>query len=90
MSDKKSEARFSIPDGHVILPRELFESLQRDAEAWRHHVRSLGPEYLPMGRRSVCPPGDVMPICGCKVGSMCMNTACPHRQTVTCDSIGGE
>ncbi len=25
-----------------------------------------------------------MPICGCIVGSVCMNTACPHRIDVTC------
>ncbi len=32
------------------------------------------------------PEGQYMPKCGCKVGTVCMNVACPNRLIVTCSA----
>lgn len=71
--------------------------MYRDLEVLKERVERLErfvvyplyvvPSVPPMPWPDI-PPGRVqpmptLPLCGCRVGSICGNVACPHRQTVT-------
>lgn len=45
----------NIPDGYVLIPRELFEQMSRDARAWRD--RPQYPVNIPIGPSFPMNPG---------------------------------
>ena len=55
-----------------------FDELERRIERLEREM--FGGNYP----GAIKPFGGYMDKCGCPIGSVCMNAACPHRMIVTC------
>lgn len=73
VTQKAKPYRFSPALPKPIQPAGL--------KMWPHDGTPLP---MPQWPYADVPPPQYMAKCGCKVGSVCNNVACPHRLVVTC------
>jgi hypothetical protein len=52
--------------------------LREDRDAWKEYAMRVMP---PMP--TVAAPAQNIPLCQCPPGTVCMNTACPHRAVIS-------
>lgn len=52
--------------------------LREDRDAWKEYAMRVVP---PMP--TVAAPVPNLPLCSCPPGTVCMNTACPHRAVIS-------
>jgi len=62
--------------------RDQVKELKEDRDSWRRVAEKL---QIAINWSPQMPaPWPPKPLCSCPPGTVCLNAACPHRATVTC------